>query len=109
MAITPALSRERQLYTNTVLSLATVLNEYLGDMLPDKPLTRNTPYQAQWWTVPTTWICTTKSRTLPFGCTLPWSVMSPTFSRRTIHSGAPSSPAKAFHRLKTLNSRRKAS
>lgn len=36
MAITPALSRERQLYTNNVLSLATVLNEYLVDMLPDK-------------------------------------------------------------------------
>lgn len=36
MAITPALSRECQLYTNTVLSLATVLNEYLVDMLPDK-------------------------------------------------------------------------
>lgn len=46
------LSRECQLYTNTVLSLATVLNEYLVDMLPDKPLIRNTPYQAQWWPVP---------------------------------------------------------
>ena len=41
-------------------------------------------------------LCTTKSRTLSFGCTLPWSVMSPTFSRRTIPSGAPLSPAKAF-------------
>lgn len=36
MAITPALSRECQLYTNNVLSLTTVLNEYLVDMLPDK-------------------------------------------------------------------------
>jgi hypothetical protein len=36
MAITPALSRECQLYTHNVLSLATVLNEYLVDMLPDK-------------------------------------------------------------------------
>lgn len=36
MAITPALSRVCQLYTNNVLSLATVLNEYLVDMLPDK-------------------------------------------------------------------------
>ena len=36
MAITPALSRECQLYTNNVLSLATVLNEYLVDMLLDK-------------------------------------------------------------------------
>lgn len=36
MAITPALSRECQLYTNNVLSLATVLNESLVDMLPDK-------------------------------------------------------------------------
>lgn len=36
MAITPALSRECQLYTNNVLPLATVLNEYLVDMLPDK-------------------------------------------------------------------------
>lgn len=36
MAITPALSRECQLYINNVLSLATVLNEYLVDMLPDK-------------------------------------------------------------------------
>lgn len=40
MAITPALSRECQLYTNNVLSLAAVLNEYLVDMLPDKKRAR---------------------------------------------------------------------
>ena len=31
------------LYTNTVLSMATYVNEYTVDMLPDKPLIENTP------------------------------------------------------------------
>ena len=43
------LSTASQLYNNTVLSMATIMNEYLVDMLPDKPLVQNTPYQAQWW------------------------------------------------------------
>ena len=37
------------LYTNTVLSMATYVNEYTVDMLPDKPLIENTPNMWSWW------------------------------------------------------------
>ncbi len=43
------LTTASQLYNNTVLSMATIMNEYLVDMLPANPLVQNTPYQAQWW------------------------------------------------------------
>lgn len=37
------LSSATQIFNNTVLSMATITNEYTVDMLPDKPLTRFTP------------------------------------------------------------------
>lgn len=40
------------LYTNTVLSMATYVNEYTVDMLPDKPLIENTPNMWSWWPKP---------------------------------------------------------
>lgn len=41
-----------RLYTNTVLSMATYVNEYTVDMLPDKPLIENTPNMWSWWPKP---------------------------------------------------------
>lgn len=38
--------------TNTVLSMATYVNEYTVDMLPDKPLIENTPNMWSWWPKP---------------------------------------------------------
>ena len=43
------LSTQSQLFNNTVLSMATVTNEYLVDMLPEKPLAENTPIMDAWW------------------------------------------------------------
>lgn len=43
------LSSATQIFNNTVLSMATITNEYTVDMLPDKPLTRFTPRMKSWW------------------------------------------------------------
>lgn len=43
------LSSATQIFNNTVLSMATITNEYTVDMLPDKPLTRFTPAMKSWW------------------------------------------------------------
>lgn len=40
------------LYTNTILSMATYVNEYTLDMLSDKPLIENTPDMWSWWPKP---------------------------------------------------------
>ena len=80
---------------NVAKSSASTKSRPLMEMFPGTTIPTQSGF-TRCWTVPTTWICTTKSRTLSFGCTLPWSVMSPTFSRRTIPSSAPLSPAKAF-------------
>ena len=46
---TTLLSAATQIFNNTVLSMATITNEYTVDMLPDKPLMHFTPKMESWW------------------------------------------------------------
>lgn len=65
------------LYTNTVLSMATYVNEYTVDMLPDKPLIENTPNMWSWWPKPISPKYTTEF-TAKIRCTIAAELFPPT-------------------------------